>query len=135
MFWKIGLAFLLSASLATLAQAQSLDGTYRGQAKFIKQVELIPGGDRCTRGGQIEFRVVGSTIELIGMTTALFGRVLSAPLAADGSFRISGQRPGRGPNPIIAEWVGTVKNLRIEGTSVGQGRGRVCHFTFAARKR
>ena len=133
MFQKIGLVLLLSISLVTTAHAQSLDGTYRGRITFIKDVELLPGADRCTASETIEFRIIGSTIET---KPAGFAQVLVAPLAADGSFRITGQRPSRSPtHPIVAEYTGTVKNSRIEGTSRGQGPGRVCDFTFSARKR
>lgn len=132
-------AAALALSLISIApaQAQSLDGTYRGTLKFTREVvHQSPGqGDTCARSGPIAFQVKDAVIM---WRHPRAGLTFSAPVAGDGTFAIFGSYTGGGSGVLASgvknELKGQITGAQLIGTHIGVGRNRTCYHSFTARR-
>ena len=129
-------AAVLALGLVSVApaNAQSLDGVYRGTIRTTEDITLDSGrSDRCPPIGTVgksEFRVAGSTITVI-TPAGLF----SGTVSNDGRFSIvTAVRGASYSGARSREWKGTITGSRIEGTHQLQAAGFICRDVFSAKK-
>jgi hypothetical protein len=135
MFCKAGFTLFFFA-IATTAYAQTPDGVYKGSVLITRLDAVGPNPQLTCQVGKaqpIEFRVSAGTLTL---TSYRAQRSFSGPVAADGSFRVSGYFSPAGVRTKVQqqEWTGMVKGSRVTGNYIGSGPNGTCFGTISARK-
>jgi hypothetical protein len=132
MFARTMIGVLLGAAMAIPAQAQSVDGTYKGTRTITRAVGSVhcpPPG--FTRVDPIEFQVSGTGVTVHYLKS---GYTASGTVTAAGSFTIYRPLPAVGPD-VRGTWTGQIRARQIRGRIVAKGSSGECRATFRARRR